>query len=60
MGQLVLYVCGYADERRHELSDYTCTALQLANFWQDVGIDFAHDLQYLLRTRRSALTNGTQ
>jgi squalene synthase HpnC len=40
VGQLVLHVCGYADEGRIELSDFTCTALQLANFWQDVARDF--------------------
>jgi squalene synthase HpnC len=40
VGQLVLHVCGYADEERIALSDCTCTALQLANFWQDVARDF--------------------
>jgi squalene synthase HpnC len=39
VGRLVLYVCGYADEQRQLLSDRTCTALQLANFWQDVRRD---------------------
>jgi len=39
VGRLVLYLCGYRDEERHRLSDYTCTALQLANFWQDVSRD---------------------
>ena len=39
VGRLVLYLCGYRDEARQELSDYTCTALQLANFWQDVSRD---------------------
>ncbi len=29
-------LCGYRDAERQALSDYTCTALQLANFWQDV------------------------
>jgi phytoene/squalene synthetase len=32
-------MCGYRDAERHELSDKTCTALQLANFWQDVRRD---------------------
>ena len=40
VGHLVLYVSGYRDEERQRLSDYTCTALQLANFWQDVSRDF--------------------
>ena len=39
VGRLVLYLCGYRDEARQKLSDYTCTALQLANFWQDVSRD---------------------
>ena len=37
VGHLVLYLCGYRDAERQQLSDYTCTALQLANFWQDVA-----------------------
>jgi squalene synthase HpnC len=40
VGRLVLYVCGYADAERFRLSDATCTALQLANFWQDVASDY--------------------
>ena len=39
VGRLVLYLCGYRDEHRQRLSDATCTALQLANFWQDVSRD---------------------
>ncbi|HLZ92920.1 MAG TPA: squalene synthase HpnC [Candidatus Acidoferrum sp.] len=39
VGRLVLYLCGYRDEQRQHLSDATCTALQLANFWQDVARD---------------------
>jgi len=39
VGRLVLYLCGYRDEVRQRLSDRTCTALQLANFWQDVRRD---------------------
>ncbi len=47
VGHLVLYVCGYRDAERQQLSDYTCTALQLANFWQDVSVDFAKARIYL-------------
>jgi phytoene/squalene synthetase len=43
----VLYLCGYGDSERQQLSDYTCTALQLANFWQDVSADFAKGRIYL-------------
>jgi len=47
VGHLVLYVCGYRDSERQQFSDYTCTALQLANFWQDVSADFAKGRIYL-------------
>ncbi len=47
VGHLVLYLCGYRDHERQELSDFTCSALQLANFWQDVAVDFAKDRIYL-------------
>lgn len=47
VGRLVLYVCGYRDEERQRLSDFTCTALQLANFWQDVAIDYRKGRIYL-------------
>jgi squalene synthase HpnC len=39
VGRLVLYLCGYTDPQRQQLSDQTCTALQLANFWQDIRRD---------------------
>ncbi|HKW89291.1 MAG TPA: squalene synthase HpnC [Candidatus Acidoferrales bacterium] len=39
VGRLVLYLFGYRDPERQAMSDSTCTALQLANFWQDVGRD---------------------
>jgi squalene synthase HpnC len=47
VGHLVLYVCGYRDRERQQLSDFTCTALQLANFWQDVSVDYAKGRIYL-------------
>ncbi len=47
VGHLVLYVCGYRDAERQLLSDHTCTALQLANFWQDVAVDYAKGRIYL-------------
>ena len=39
VGRLVLYMSGYRDPERQRLSDRTCTALQLINFWQDVRRD---------------------
>ncbi len=47
VGRLVLYLCGYRDRERQLLSDATCTALQLANFWQDVRVDLEKGRIYL-------------
>ena len=47
VGRLVLYLCGYRDEERQRLSDATCTALQLANFWQDVVEDAERGRRYI-------------
>ena len=47
VGHLVLYVSGYRDKERQRLSDYTCTALQLTNFWQDVARDLAMGRIYI-------------
>ncbi len=47
VGRLVLYLCGYNDPQRLALSDKTCAALQLANFWQDVTRDLDKDRIYI-------------
>jgi squalene synthase HpnC len=47
VGRLVLYASGEADDERFRLSDATCSALQLANFWQDVRRDYAKGRFYL-------------
>src|SRR3990172_346317 len=47
VGHLVLYLCGYRDAERQKLSDHTCTALQLANFWQDVARDLEKNRIYI-------------
>jgi squalene synthase HpnC/squalene synthase HpnD len=47
VGRLVLYLCDYRDQERQRLSDYTCTALQLANFWQDVSRDLEKGRIYI-------------
>lgn len=48
VGRLVLYMGGYRDEQRQRLSDQTCSALQLVNFWQDVRRDITdRDRVYL-------------
>jgi squalene synthase HpnC len=47
VGRLILYLGGYSDAPRQRLSDATCTALQLANFWQDVTVDLLKDRVYI-------------
>jgi len=47
VGRLVLYLCGYRDQQRQRMSDATCTALQLANFWQDVSRDMEKGRIYI-------------
>ena len=47
VGRLVLYLCSYRDEERQRFSDATCTALQLANFWQDVSRDLEKGRVYI-------------
>ncbi|HEX6511749.1 MAG TPA: squalene synthase HpnC [Chloroflexota bacterium] len=47
VGRLVLMLFGYRDEERFALSDATCTALQLANFWQDVARDYRAGRVYI-------------
>ncbi len=47
VGRLVLELFGHREPELLELSDHICTALQLANFWQDVRIDFERDRIYL-------------
>jgi squalene synthase HpnC len=61
VGRLVLYTCGYRDEERFRLSDATCSALQLANFWQDVRVDFAKDRVYIPQEdmQRFGVTDAT-
>jgi squalene synthase HpnC len=49
VGRLVLYLFGYRDAERQRLSDLVCSGLQLANFWQDVAIDFGKGRIYFPR-----------
>lgn len=46
-GRMLLHVFGVRDEDSMRLSDATCTALQLANFWQDIAIDYAKGRVYI-------------
>jgi squalene synthase HpnC len=47
VGELVLHVCRAATPDRIELSDATCTGLQLVEFWQDLGEDAARGRVYV-------------
>ena len=47
VGRMVLHVLGEASDENVRLSDATCTALQLANFWQDVARDYAMGRIYI-------------
>jgi squalene synthase HpnC len=54
VGRLVLLLHGKREENLHQLSDHICTGLQLANFWQDVGVDLEKDRMYLPEDERAA------
>src|SRR6185369_11816058 len=47
IGRLILLPFGYRDDERLRWSDEICSALQLANHWQDVAIDLQKDRVYL-------------
>ena len=47
VGRLVLLLHGIREEKLHQFADQICTGLQLANFWQDVGVDLEKDRIYL-------------
>ncbi|MBB3208528.1 squalene synthase HpnC [Rhodopirellula rubra] len=50
VGRLVLALAGSDSKENVQLSDEICTALQLANFWQDVARDFAIGRIYIPET----------
>jgi phytoene synthase len=47
VGRLVLRIAGYRDSRLDRASDALCTALQLANFWQDLAVDWRKGRLYV-------------
>jgi squalene synthase HpnC len=61
VGRLVLYACHEVSKENFRLSDATCSALQLANFWQDIAVDFAKGRVYLPQDamRRFGVTDAT-
>jgi squalene synthase HpnC len=46
-GRLVLYAFGVRDAESQRLADFTCTALQLVNFWQDLAVDWRKGRVYI-------------
>jgi len=65
VGRLVLYASGEVDEatraEKFRMSDATCSALQLANFWQDVSVDILKGRIYIPQAdmRRFGVTDQT-
>jgi len=49
VGLLMLHLFGAATPQNVRRSDAICTALQLANFWQDLAVDLRKDRIYLPR-----------
>lgn len=47
VGRIVLMIHGHRDPELFRYSDAICTALQLANFWQDVSVDLKKDRIYI-------------
>lgn len=47
VGRLMLHLYGFADASHLERSDAVCTGLQLANFWQDVAVDWTKGRLYI-------------
>ncbi|WP_411879048.1 squalene synthase HpnC [Polaromonas sp. YR568] len=47
VGRLLLHLYGIQDAASLQMSDDICTALQLINFWQDLGVDIPRGRIYL-------------
>ena len=54
VGRLVLRIAGVRDAAVERSSDALCTALQLANFWQDFGRDWRSGRLYVPRDVQAA------
>jgi squalene synthase HpnC len=50
VGRLLLHLYGIADAPSLARSDAICSALQLANFWQDLGVDTSRGRLYIPAT----------
>ncbi len=49
VGRILLHIFNCANTETERLSDYICTALQLANFWQDLSVDIERNRVYIPR-----------
>jgi squalene synthase HpnC len=49
VGELMLHLYGAVSEQHLRWSDAICSGLQLANFWQDLGLDVSRQRHYLPR-----------
>ena len=58
VGRLVLILHGYKDDELYVLSDHICTALQLANFWQDMSVDRGKNRIYVPQEDWGGLTEA--
>ena len=47
VGRLILHLYGFDESSALRYSDAICSALQLANFWQDVGVDIRRGRYYV-------------
>lgn len=63
VGRIVLHMAGYpecaANRRLYEMSDATCTALQLTNFWQDVRRDLLERARVYLPSEETGIDTPT-
>ena len=53
VGRLLLHLYGVTDAAALRQSDAICSALQLANFWQDLGVDTQRGRSYIPATDRA-------
>ncbi len=53
IGRLLLQIFKCSNETTEKYSDHICTALQLANFWQDISVDTGRNRFYIPRLELS-------
>ncbi len=55
VGELMLHLYGAVSDKHLRWSDAICSGLQLANFWQDLGLDVSRGRHYLPRGELAAI-----